>query len=86
MKALRRFEDTHTIAGIWIRMVFCKIKLSDTWKITKYSPLACNAVQYCLVLFYRHFNFFLPEQAAHHMFLGFNTNVDGVCFLFECPH
>jgi len=23
----KAFEDTHTIAGIWIKMVFCKIKL-----------------------------------------------------------
>ena len=40
MEASRRFEDTHTIAGIWIRMVFCKIKLGDVCQLANTVLLA----------------------------------------------
>ena len=80
----KAFEDTHTIAGIWIRMVFCKIKIRRSLPNYKYGCLVYSSMQHRLVLLYSHVNLLRPEQPTHHMFFWLNSYV--YCFRLVLKH
>jgi len=85
MEALRHLRDSHTIVGIWIRMVFCKIKLGDVCQFANTVGLACYPMQHSLVLLYSHINLFRLKQPTHRMFFGLNSYVDSFCLVFKHP-